>query len=143
MADASNNIPTVVEVDNTDEGAQSSREGSAEGFVWTLLPTGDDAVVSATVAQQQEALTKLSDALRRITHFNNESTRLIPGLANAFTVHAKDLSALQRRIALLETKAARCRERALALAVKNGVDVTQLRLHNQDQVPDLIEESPS
>lgn len=99
-------------------------ESTAHPFVALIEPQQD---VDPTAS-----LSLLSDALRRVTHFNHESSRLIPGLAVAMANHAKDLQALQKRVALLDQRAAACRQRSLALAQRYRVDVSALRLHDRD-----------
>jgi hypothetical protein len=81
---------------------------------------------------QRESLAAVERVHHRLERFNTESARLFPALRGAMAEHVVQITELRGRVALLEQRVVRCRQRADALAARHGVDVASLDLRGHE-----------
>jgi hypothetical protein len=93
---------------------------------------GDQGSLARALEDQETATLSIRSAISAAAHFNSESLRLLPAVAASLTTHARNLAALKSQLSHLEHRAARCRERAITLAERQGVDTASLHLHDPD-----------
>jgi hypothetical protein len=109
--------------------------GSAPAAVASSSPPltiGDPVAEDQALADCAHAVDRIHTAVKHVSHFNTESGRLIPTLSVSLAQHAKMLVTLRTSVGQLHDRAARCRQRVLAMAERNGVDVAALHLHDPD-----------
>ena len=95
-------------------------------------PRGDVEAEEAAVRAQHTALDTLAQSTAAVKQFNVESARSLPHVSASLASRAKMLATLRAQIVALDQRAARCRQRAIALAERSGVDVSELSLHDPD-----------